>query len=247
MNALARIGPVFRRELRSYFATPLAAVFLVTFLFLAGLFTFNLGGLYERGQADLRPLLSALPWLYLFLVPAISMRLWAEERRTGTVELLVTLPTTLFDLVVGKFLAAWLFLAIATALTAPIWITVAWLGDPDHGATLVGYVAAILLGGAFLAIGSCLSALTKNQVIAFVLCAVVCFVLLLAGLPPVLDYLRNAVPPGLVEAVAQMSALTHYESLVRGVLDGRDALYFVSIMVAALLLNGLVIDWKKAD
>jgi ABC-2 type transport system permease protein len=159
----------------------------------------------------------------------------------------VTLPTTLFDLVVGKFLAAWLFLAIATALTAPIWITVAWLGDPDHGATLVGYVAAILLGGAFLAIGSCLSALTKNQVIAFVLCAVVCFVLLLAGLPPVLDYLRNAVPPGLVEAVAQMSALTHYESLVRGVLDGRDALYFVSIMVAALLLNGLVIDWKKAD
>jgi ABC-2 type transport system permease protein len=247
MNALARIGPVFRRELRSYFATPLAAVFLVTFLFLAGLFTFNLGGLYERGQADLRPLLSALPWLYLFLVPAISMRLWAEERRTGTVELLVTLPITLFDLVVGKFLAAWLFLAIATALTAPIWITVAWLGDPDHGATLVGYVAAILLGGAFLAIGSCLSALTKNQVIAFVLCAVVCFVLLLAGLPPVLDYLRNAVPPGLVEAVAQMSALTHYESLVRGVLDGRDALYFVSIMVAALLLNGLVIDWKKAD
>ena len=247
MNALARIGPVFRRELRSYFATPLAAVFLVTFLFLAGLFPFTLGGLYERGQADLRPLLSALPWLYLFLVPAISMRLWAEERRTGTVELLVTLPTTLFDLVVGKFLAAWLFLAIATALTAPIWITVAWLGDPDHGATLVGYVAAILLGGAFLAIGSCLSALTKNQVIAFVLCAVVCFVLLLAGLPPVLDYLRNAVPPGLVEAVAQMSALTHYESLVRGVLDGRDALYFVSIMVAALLLNGLVIDWKKAD
>ncbi len=247
MNALARIGPVFRRELRSYFATPLAAVFLVTFLFLAGLFTFNLGGLYERGQADLRPLLSALPWLYLFLVPAVSMRLWAEERRTGTVELLVTLPTTLFDLVVGKFLAAWLFLAIATALTAPIWITVAWLGDPDHGAILVGYIAAVLLGGAFLAVGACLSALTKNQVIAFVLCAVACFLLLLAGLPPVLDYLRNAAPDGVVEAVAQMSALSHYESLVRGVLDGRDALYFVSIMIAALLLNGLVIDWKKAD
>lgn len=247
MSALARIGPVFRRELRSYFATPLAAVFLVTFLFLAGLFTFNLGGLYERGQADLRPLLSALPWLYLFLVPAVSMRLWAEERRTGTVELLVTLPTTLFDLVVGKFLAAWLFLAIATALTAPIWITVAWLGDPDHGAAFVGYVAAILLGGAFLAIGSCLSALTKNQVIAFVLCAVSCFILLLAGLPPVLDYLRNVAPDGVVEAVAQMSALTHYESLVRGVLDGRDVLYFLSIVVAALLLNGLVIDWKKAD
>lgn len=247
MNAIARIRSIFRRELRSYFATPLAAVFLVTFLFLAGLFTFNLGGLYERGQADLRPLLSALPWLYLFLVPAVSMRLWAEERRTGTVELLVTLPTTLFDLVVGKFLAAWLFLAIATALTAPIWITVAWLGDPDHGAILVGYIAAVLLGGAFLAVGACLSALTKNQVIAFVLCAVCCFVLLLAGLPPVLDYLRNVAPDGVVEAVAQMSALTHYESLVRGVLDGRDVLYFVSIMIAALLLNGLVIDWKKAD
>jgi len=247
MSAFARIRAVFRREFVSYFATPLAAVFLVAFLFLAALFSFNLGGLYERGQADLRPLLQSIPWLFLFLVPAVSMRLWSEDRRTGTIELLATLPVTIGELVLGKFLAAWLFVAIAMALTAPIWITVAWLGDPDHGATLAGYLAATLMGGAFLAVGACLSALTRNQVIAFVTCAVACFLLLLAGLPPVLDYLRTVAPRGLVEAVAQMSALTHYEALMRGVLDGRDVLYFVSVMVAGLTLNVLLIDWKKAD
>jgi len=247
MNAPARIGVVFRREFRSYFQTPLAAVFLVIFLFLAGLFAFNIGGFYERNQADLRPFFQFHAWLYVFLVPAVSMRLWAEERRTGTIELAMTLPLGVGDLVVGKFLAAWAFTTIALALTFPMWLTVAWLGAPDHGAILVGYLASALLAGTFLAIGAFLSALTKNQVIAFVLCAVASFVLLLAGFPAVMDFLRGWAPQGVVEAVASASALTHYESMMRGVIDLRDLLYFASVIAAFLLLNALALDWKKSD
>jgi ABC-2 type transport system permease protein len=187
MSALARTAAVFRREFTAYFASPLASVFLVIYLFLSGVFAFQLGGLYERGQADLRPFLQGQPWLDLFLVPALSMRLWAEERRTGTIELLLTLPFSVWDLVVGKFLAAWAFACLALLLTTPIWGTVAWLGSPDHGAAAVGYLACALMVGAFLAIGSFLSAFTKNQVIAFVLCGVACFVLVVMGFPIVLD------------------------------------------------------------
>jgi ABC-2 type transport system permease protein len=247
MNAYQRTAVVFRREFRSYFQTPLAAVFLVIFLFLAGLFAFNIGDFFGRGTADLRPFFQYHPWLYVFLVPAVSMRLWAEERRTGTIELIMTLPFGTTDLVIGKFLAAWAFTSVALALTFPMWITVSWLGSPDHGTILVGYIASVFLAGAFLSVGAFLSALTKNQVIAFVLCAVACFLLLLAGFPTVLDFLRGWAPLGVVEALASTSAMTHYESMMRGVIDMRDALYFVLVIAAFLTLNVFAIDWKKSD
>lgn len=248
LGTAQRITVVFRREFRSYFQTPLAAVFLVIFLFLGGLFTFNIGGFFDRGQADLRPFFQFNPWLYVFLVPAVSMRLWAEERRTGTIELIMTLPFGVADLVVGKFLAAWAFTTLALSLTFPLWITVSWLGNPDHGTIFVAYLASALLGGAFLAVGSFLSALTKNQVIAFVLCAVACFVLLLAGFPAVIDFLRAAkAPAGFIEGLASTSALTHYESMMRGVIDLRDVLYFLLVIAAFLVINVFAIDWKKSD
>jgi ABC-2 type transport system permease protein len=247
MSARARIAPVFRREFGAYFASPLAGIFLVIFLFMSGIFTFQLGGFYERGQADLRPFFTGQPWLYLFLVPALSMRLWAEDRRTGTVELLLTLPVSVWDLVMAKFLAAWAFACAALALTVPLWITVAWLGNPDHGAILVGYVACALLSGTFLALGAFLSAFTKNQVIAFVLCGVAGFLLLVTGFPIVLDFVSGWLPRLAVEAISSMSALTHFEGMMRGVLDLRDVLYFVSLTVAFLFLNGIVVEWKKAE
>ena len=233
MNAYQRTAVVFRREFRSYFQTPLAAVFLVIFLFLAGLFAFNIGDFFGRGTADR----SYDGW------PGLR----AEERRTGTIELIMTLPFGTTDLVIGKFLAAWAFTSVALALTFPMWITVSWLGSPDHGTILVGYIASVFLAGAFLAVGAFLSALTKNQVIAFVLCAVACFLLLLAGFPTVLDFLRGWAPLGVVEALASTSAMTHYESMMRGVIDMRDALYFVLVIAAFLTLNVFAIDWKKSD
>ncbi|MFO0872559.1 MAG: ABC transporter permease subunit [Phycisphaerales bacterium] len=238
---------VFRREFAAYFATPLAAVFLVIFVVLAGIFTFNVGGLYPRGQADLRPLFQGMPWLYLFLVPAISMRLWAEERRQGTIELLATLPLRLRDVVLGKFLAAWAFAMLALALTFPLWITVEYLGAPDRGAIVAGYLGSALMVGAFLAIGAAVSSLTKSQVVAFVLCAAVCFLFLMAGFPVVLDFLRGWAPPGIVDAISSLSFLTRFESIVRGVVDVRDVLYFGSVIVAFLLLNGLFVDWRKGS
>jgi len=247
MSATARIAPIFRREFGAYFASPLAGIFLVIFLFMSGIFTFQLGGFYERGQADLRPFFTGQPWLYLFLVPALSMRLWAEDRRTGTIELLLTLPVSVWDLVVAKFLAAWAFACAALAQTVPLWITVAWLGNPDHGSILVGYLACALLSGTFLALGSFLSAFTKNQVIAFVLCGVAGFLLLVTGFPIVLDFVSGWLPRLAVEAISSMSALTHFESMMRGVLDLRDVLYFMSLTVAFLFLNGIVVEWKKAE
>ena len=181
------IKAIFRRELRSYFATPVAYVFIVIFLVLMGTFTFSLGGFYERGQADLQSFFNFHPWLYLFLVPAIAMRLWAEERKSGSVELLMTLPITPWQAVLGKYLAAWAFTGIALALTFPIWITVNYLGDPDNGAILAAYIGSLLMAGGFIAIGSCLSAITRNQVIAFVITVVVCFGFLLSGFPMVLE------------------------------------------------------------
>tara|TARA_B100000959_G_C14934041_1_gene604915 strand:- start:600 stop:1334 length:735 start_codon:yes stop_codon:yes gene_type:complete len=238
---------IFRREFSSYFNTPLASVFLVIFLTLAALFTFKLGGLYERGQADLRPFFSFHPWLYLFLVPAIAMRLWAEERRQGTVELLITLPVTVRDLVLGKFFAAWAFSTLALVLTFPIWISVSYLGDPDHGVIVTSYLGSSLMAGAFLAIGSCLSALTKNQVVAFVLCTVVCFLFMLSGFPVVLSFFSGWAPDFLISAIASLSFMTHFESLMRGVVDLRDILFFLTVIGSFLYLNTLILDWKKAD
>lgn len=250
-TAIGRTMTIARREFRAYFNTPLAAVFLVIFLFLAAFMTFNVGGLFDRGQADLRPFFQFHPWLYLFLVPAVSMRLWAEERRTGTIELLTTLPFTVTDLVVGKFLAAWAFTTVALLLTLPIWITVSWLGNPDQGVIIVGYLASALMAGAFLAIGGCLSAFTKNQVIAFVLCAVVCFLVLLAGFPAALDLVRGWLPGEVGEpaarALASISAMSHFDSMMRGVVDLRDILYFGSMIVAFVYLTTAIVDWRKAD
>jgi ABC-2 type transport system permease protein len=238
---------IFKRELRSYFSTPVAYVFIVIFLLLSGAFTFYLGNFYERGQADLQPFFTFHPWLYLFLVPAVSMRLWSEERKSGTIELLLTLPLTMWQAVVGKFLAAWAFIAIALVLTFPIWITVNYLGDPDNGVIVAGYIGSLLMAGAFLAIGSCLSAATRNQVVAFILTVVICFVLLLAGFPMVLDFFRSWAPQGLVDAVAGLSFLTHFASIGKGVLDLRDIIYFVLMIGVWLYASAVVIDLKKAD
>ncbi|MFM8873383.1 MAG: ABC transporter permease subunit, partial [Phycisphaerales bacterium] len=236
-----------RREFAAYISSPLAGIFLVIYLFMSAIFTFQLGGLYERGQADLRPFFQGQPWLDLFLVPSLSMRLWAEDRRTGTIELLLTLPFSVADLVLGKFLAAWAFACAALALTIPLWITVGWLGNPDHGAIVVGYLACALLAGTLLALGAFLSAFTKNQVIAFVLCGVAGFLLMVTGFPIVLDFVSGWLPRVAVEAIGAMSALTHFDSMMRGVLDVRDVLYFASLTMAFLFLNGVVVEWKKAE
>jgi ABC-2 type transport system permease protein len=238
---------VFRRELRSYFATPVAYVFIVIFLVLAGAFTFYLGNFYERGQADLLPFFSFHPWLYLFLVPAVAMRLWAEERKSGTIELLLTLPITMWQAVLGKFLAAWAFIGLALALTFPMWMTVNYLGDPDNGVIVASYIGSLLMAGAFLAIGACMSATTRNQVVAFILTVSLCFLLLLAGYPLVTDFVRAVAGQGAADAIAQLSFLTHFSAISRGVIDLRDLLFFLLTIGFWLYACALVIELKKAD
>jgi len=241
------IVTIARRELAGYFATPVAYVFILIFLLLASAFTFYLGGFYERGQADLAPFFNFHPWLYLFLIPAISMRLWAEERKSGSVELLLTQPVTLWQAVLGKFFAAWAFTALALALTFPIWITVNYLGSPDNGVILAAYIGSLLMAGGFLAIGSCMSALTRNQVIAFILAVAACFAFLLAGFPMVLDAFRGWAPQVLVDAVASLSFLTHFESISKGVLDLRDLLYFALTMAFFLVATAIILDVRKSE
>ncbi len=238
---------LIKRELMSYFATPVAYVFIVIFLILMGTFTFYLGGFYERGQADLSGFFNYHPWLYLFLVPAISMRLWAEERKSGSIELLMTLPITPWQCVLGKYLAAWAFTVLALVLTFPIWITVNYLGDPDNGAILAAYFGSALMAGGFLAIGSCLSAVTRNQVIAFVITIVVCFGFLLAGFPLVLDMFSGWAPQAVVDGIASLSFLSHFASIKKGVIDFRDLVYFSLLIGAFLYANTIVLTWKKAD
>jgi ABC-2 type transport system permease protein len=244
---VSTIPAVFRRELRSYFATPVAYVFIVIFLVLMGTFTFYLGGFYERGQADLAPFFNYHPWLYLFLVPAIAMRLWAEERKTGSVELLMTLPVTPWQAVLGKYLAAWAFTGIALFLTFPVWITVNYLGDPDNGAILAAYIGSFLMAGGFLAIGSCLSATTRNQVIAFVVTVVVCFAFLLSGFPLVLDLFSGWAPQTIIDGIASLSFLTHFANISKGVIDFRDLVYFALVIGTFLFANTIVLQWKQAD
>ena len=241
------VSTVARRELRAYFATPVAYVFIVIFLALMGVFTFYLGGFYERGQADLTPFFNFHPWLYLFLVPAIAMRLWAEERKSGSIELLMTLPLTTTQAVLAKFLAAWAFTAVALALTFPVWLTVNYLGDPDNGVILTAYIGSLLMAGAFLAIGSCISAANKNQVVAFIITVVICFAFLLAGFPLVLDFFAGWAPQILVDTVSGLSFLTHFNALSKGVIDLRDVLYFLIVISAWLYANAVVLDMKKAD
>jgi ABC-2 type transport system permease protein len=244
---MRNVAIIFRREFASYFATPLAIVFMVIFLFLAGVFAFYLGGFYERGQADLAAFFNFHPWLYLFFVPALSMRLWSEERKSGTIELLTTLPVTLTQAVLGKFLAAWGIAGLALALTFPIWLTVNYLGDPDNGTILAAYCGSLLMAGGFLAIGSCLSAVTKSQVIAFIVTALVCFAFLLSGFPPLVAIFQGWVPQALVDAIASFSFLTHFTSISKGVIDLRDLVYFGALIAAWLAATVIVLDLKKAD
>jgi len=237
---------IFKRELGGYFATPVAYVFIVIFLFLTGIFTFYLGGFYEREQADLQPFFAFHPWLYLFLIPAISMRLWSEERKTGTIELLMTLPVSMPQAVSGKFLAAWCFTGIALLLTVPTWITVNYLGSPDNGVILASYVGSFLMAGAFLAIGSCVSAVTRNQVIAFVISVVLCFGFIVSGFPMVLDVVSSWAPQVVIDTIASFSFLTHFNSITKGVIDLRDVIFFASLIGCFLYANAIVIDLKKA-
>ncbi len=238
---------IARRELAAYFATPLAYVFVLIFLMLSGAFTFYLGGFYERGQADLVAFFSFHPWLYLFLVPALAMRLWAEERKSGTIELLLTLPISRLQAVIGKFLAAWLFTGLALVLTFPLWITVNVLGSPDNGVILASYAGSWLMAAGFIAIGSCMSALTRNQVIAFILTAVVCLLFILSGFPLVLDTVSAWAPRTVVDAVASMSFLTRFNSVARGVIGLQDLLFFVALTVVWLVATTVVIELKQAD
>jgi ABC-2 type transport system permease protein len=244
---MGNMSVVLRRELASYFATPVAYVFIVIYLVMSAAFTFYLGGFFEREIADLEPFFTFHPWLYLFLVPAIGMRLWAEERKSGTVELLLTLPITPTEAVLGKFLAAWLFIGLALFLTFPIWITVNILGDPDNGVILAAYLGSWLMAGGFLAISACLSALTRNQVVAFIISVVVCFLFLLSGLPMVLDVFRGWLPQALVDAIANLSFLVHFSSISRGVIDLRDLIYFVLVIGFWLIANRIILEIKKAD
>ena len=240
-----QIWPIFRREFASYFATPLAYVFIVIFLFAMGAFTFYIGRFYENGVADLTVFFGYHPWLYLFLVPAISMRLWAEERRTGTMELLLTLPIPLWATVVGKYLAAWAFTGVALLLTFPIWITVNYLGHPDNGVILASYFGSFLMAGAYLAIGACISAATRNQVIAFVVSVVICFLFTISGAPLVIDSFRAWAPIVLVDAISSFSFLTHFTAISRGVVDLRDLIFFLSLIALFLSANIVIVDLKR--
>ena len=244
---MGNLGIIFRRELLSYFATPLAYVFIVIFLITNGIFTFELGGFYVRAQADLLPFFSFHPWLYLFMVPAIAMTLWADERKTGSIELLLTLPIRLSEAVIGKFLAAWVLTGIALLLTFPIWITVNYLGNPDNGVIVAAYLGRWFMAGGFLAIGSCLSACTKNPVIAFILTVAICFLFVIMGSPILLNAFPQWVPQVLVDAFSAMGFLTHFDSIARGVLDIRDFLFFTVFIAAWLLASAIVIEMKKAN
>ena len=240
---------ILKRELGGYFATPVAYVFIVIFLLLAGFFTFQLGDFYDdgNGQATLSGFFNWHPWLYLFLIPALSMRLWAEERKQGTIELLMTLPITLTEAVLGKFLAAWIFAGVALALTFPMWLTVNFLGDPDNGTIVAGYMGSFLMAGGFLAIGACVSAITKNQVIAFVLSVSISLVFLLTGFPPFISIFSGWLPQSVVEAIASFSFFTHFDGLSKGLVEARDLVFFASLIALALFANGVILDAKKAE
>jgi gliding motility-associated transport system permease protein len=244
MNAILTIG---RRELVAYFASPLAYVFIIIFLALAGGLTFYVGAWLDRGQADLQAFFNWHPWLYLFLVPAVGMRLWAEERKTGTVEFLMTQPVTTLQAVLGKFLAAWLFIGIALALTFPIWLTVNYLGQPDNGVILAGYIGSWLMAGGLLAISAAVSALTKNQVIAFVLAAAICFLFMMSGLELVQAFFRAWAPEFLVRTIASLSVLSSFENISKGVIDLRDVVMFGSLIVLSLFINVTLVDLKKGS
>jgi ABC-2 type transport system permease protein len=247
MNSLSNIKAITKRELAGYFSSPVAYVFIVIFLLLMGFFTFMAGGFFERGQATLEASFFLWhPWLYLFLVPAVGMRLWAEERRVGTLELLLTLPITAWQAIVGKFLASWIFLFLALLLTFPVVITVNYLGSPDNGVIFAGYVGSFLMAGAYLAISCMTSAMTRNQVVSFILSVVVCLFLVLCGFPPVTNLLTRMDWPWLVNTVAAFSVITHFEYFTKGVLDSRDVIFFLSVIGFSLFATGVILRSHRA-
>jgi ABC-2 type transport system permease protein len=237
---------IAKRELSGYFASPVAFVFIVIFLLLSGFFTFMVAGFFERGQASLAAFFGWHPWLYLFLVPAVGMRMWSEERRLGTIELLLTMPITPWQTIVGKFIAAWAVIGLALTLTFPMWWTVNYLGHPDNGVIFVSYLGSFLMGGAYLAITSMTSAMTRNQVVAFIVSVVLALFLILAGYSPVTDLLVQWAKPWVVESIAAFSVMTHFESIQKGVLDSRDVLYFVSIIIFSLFTTSVIVRAHRA-
>jgi ABC-2 type transport system permease protein len=245
-GALASIWTIAKRELAGYFESPIAYVFIVIFLLLVGFFTFMVAGFFERGQANLEPFFAWHPWLYLFLVPAVGMRMWSEERRLGTMELLLTMPVTPWQAIVGKFLAAWLVVGLALVLTFPVVITVNYLGSPDNGLILAGYVGSFLLAGAYLSISAMTSALTRNQVVSFILAVVICLFLVLVGYPPVTNLLVEWVNPWLVQGISAFSVMTHFEGIRKGVLDSRDIVYFLSVIGFSLFATSVILRSHRA-
>ena len=233
---------ITKRELISYFATPVAYVFITIFLLLSGLFTFYLGNFFEIGQASLGSFFEWHPWLYLFLVPAITMRLWSEEKNSGTIELLTTLPVSTLNIVLGKFMAAWLFTLLALILTFPMWITVNYLGNPDNGVIMASYIGSLLMSGGYLSIGIFISSLTKNQVIAFIVSVTVCFLFTVSGLPIVLDFFSNWAGEAITDVIASFSFLANYSDISRGIIDFRTLVYFLSLIVLFLYLNVITLD-----
>jgi ABC-2 type transport system permease protein len=246
MNSLANIRTITKRELAAYFTSPLAYVVIVIFLLLMGFFTFMAGQFFEIGQANLDRFFIWHPWLYLVLVPAVGMRLWAEERRVGTLELLLTMPITPSQAIIGKFVASWIFLGIVLVLTFPIVITVNWLGAPDNGVIWTAYIGSFLMAGAYLAISCVTSAITRNQVISFIISVVICLLLVLCGYPPVTQFFSHMESHWLMDLVAGFSSLTHFEWFTKGVLDSRDVIYFCSIIVFALFSTGVIIRGHRA-
>lgn len=244
-EAAANIKAIFKRELLGYFSSPVAYVFIVIFLMLLGFFTFYVSNFFEMGQADLRVFFSWHPWVYLLLIPALAMRLWAEERRLGTIELILTFPVSVTDVIIGKFLAAWAFIGFSLLFTFPMVLTVMYLGEPDLGAILCAYLGSFLMAGAFLSVGVMTSSLTKSQVISFILAVVICLFFVMAGFPPLTNALSHWAPLWLINLISQTSFLFHFISIERGVLDLRDVLYYVSVMVFMLFLNGLVIHNRR--
>jgi ABC-2 type transport system permease protein len=246
LDAMRNTWIVAKREFAAYFATPIATVFLVIFVALTGAFAFYFGNFFERGQADLATFFIYHPWLYLLLVPAIGMRLWAEERKSGTIELLMTLPLSPWEAILGKFCAAWAFIGLALILTFPMWITVNILGKPDNGVIVASYFGSFLMAGAYLAVASCISALTKNQVIAFIVAATLCFLLVMSGHEPVQSLIRAWAPDYVVSAIAALSFLGHFESITKGVLDLPSIVFYLSLIVFALFTNRIIVDQRKA-
>ncbi len=246
LRELQPVSTIFKREFGGYFASPVAFVFIVIFLLLAGFFTFMVADLFARGQASLEPFFTWHPWLYLFLVPAVGMRMWSEERRSGTIELLLTMPVAPWQAIVGKFLAAWAVVGIALGLTFPVWITVNYLGHPDNGVIFASYVGSFLMGGAYLALTAMTSAMTRNQVVAFIVSVVLALFLILAGYPPVTNLLVQWAKPWVVDTIAAFSVMTHFESIQKGVVDSRDILYFLSVIVFSLFTTSVIVRAHRA-